>query len=349
MIFSILYSIVYSICGNSNKTRRFAMKCPNCLTYYNSGTCPVCGSSSKYKATTHSKGIVVVLIFISLITYFFKDIKNWVKPSVPLSKTVSNNNLYGDLSKNIKTEITQFTAGQYTVRIDYLDNNTYRYICWDYTEDITQKTSLVLNNGYFSLEKNAFVFETGSNKYYVKYLDNKPYKLEVYYGNKQKILEPVNKIAFSSEIVNLAKLLSDNGITYSTIEHVKEKEERALVILDKKSELPKVLIINKLLNKIEFLEKGKISKTLDIAIKDKSSLTHWVFLLTNEVENNSKVIDIRMKTLDYAVLHKDLANANYVLKKADTNSDGFKDLVISINGDRKIFLATNTMFRERNN
>ena len=162
------------------------MKCPNCLTYYNSGTCPVCGSGSKYKTKTHTKGIVVALILISLIAYFFKDIQSWVEPSVPLSKAMPNNNLYENLSENIKTEITQFTAGQYTVRIDYLDNNTYRYICWDYTEDMTQKASLVLNNGYFSLEKNAFVFETGSNKYYVKYLDNKPYKLAN--GRKRHII-----------------------------------------------------------------------------------------------------------------------------------------------------------------
>ena len=77
-----------------------------------------------------------------------------------------------------------FKSGKYLIRVDELQDGSYRYVSWSGTEDMLQKPDLVIENGVFDEHNRCYSFVNGDYKYRLLEQEKKD-KLEVYHKNKR--------------------------------------------------------------------------------------------------------------------------------------------------------------------
>ena len=80
------------------------------------------------------------------------------------------NNLHPSL-KTFKAPELQFKTAKFQVRIDQMNNGTYRYASWGRNQSQSQKPDLILNNGQVVMDGSGgnhhFIFKSGAYKYIV--------------------------------------------------------------------------------------------------------------------------------------------------------------------------------------
>ena len=144
----------------------------------------------------------------------------------------------------------------------------------------------------------------------------------------------------------------------NNLEIVKEKDNKSLVIVNKKSSDPAIVIVDSGTEQLDFVQRGTLSKEIDLAIGDKNKDIQWII---KSVEVNGDICtetisSINMNLLSGAVVYSgsypyiendkwlnysrsnfsniDMSSAieTFGNKKIDINGDGFKDVVISAKG-----------------
>ncbi len=283
-------------------------------------------------------------------------------------------NLHSSLL-NFDSPVLQFCTGKYITRIDKLSNGKYRYASFDYPKTISDEPNTVLESGYFDSNSSAFKFPFKSFVYVVVLNEGRPVSLEVYRNGDrilQKYVQSVDYIyangfeSYSNS--SFEETLNSQGIIINEIETVKEKGDKSLVIVNKSSENPALVIINKGTNQIEYIQRGTLSKEIDLAIGDKNKDINWII---KSVEVNGDICTERISAINMRLLtatnihtasypfvsentwlnysrdsfsntsidmNTALETFNY--KKKDVNSDGYKDIIIyarSLDSDSKVF------------
>ena len=77
-----------------------------------------------------------------------------------------------------------FKSGKYLIRVDQLQDGSYRYASWSGTEDMRNKPDIVIHNGDFDELIACYTFTNGDYKYLLFEQETKD-KLEVYHKNKR--------------------------------------------------------------------------------------------------------------------------------------------------------------------
>jgi len=79
---------------------------------------------------------------------------------------------------------SMFKSGKYLIRVDQLQDGSYRYASWSGTEDMRKKPDIVIYNGEFDELIACYTFTNGDYKYLL-FEREKGDRLEVYHKNKQ--------------------------------------------------------------------------------------------------------------------------------------------------------------------
>lgn len=79
---------------------------------------------------------------------------------------------------------SMFKSGKYLIRVDQLQDGSYRYASWSGTEDMRKKPDIVIHNGVFDELIACYTFTNGDYKYLL-FEQEKKDKLEVYHKNKR--------------------------------------------------------------------------------------------------------------------------------------------------------------------
>ena len=180
-----------------------------------------------------------------------------------------------------------------------------------------------------------------------------------------------------SKSKDVSEIIRANGIEITEMETVKEKNNKVLVIINKNSDNPYILIIEKEYGNIEFSQNGVLSSDIDLALGDKNKNIHWVIKSINTLDGvcTENIIDINMGILEANIIYSgqypstqehmgwlknyetnsDLALdkdfQTYKNAKKDMNGDGFKDIVIygkGLKNHNKIFDKTIVLYATNN-
>ena len=315
-------------------------------------------------------GLIFLVLIIYGIYYFISHKNHSNKASTETYSSESNTRHEENLNSsllNFKEAVLQFKAGKYIIRIDKLDSGNYRYASFDAPKTISDEPNTVLESGYFDSSDSSFKFPFNSYVYVVVINNGVPTTLKVYKKNRNILEKSVETVDYvntipteseGSQPKSLKSIISSQLMPVNNLEVVKEKDNKSLVIVNKKSKDPAIVIVNNETEQLEFVQSGTLSKEIDLAIGDKNKDIHWI-IKSVEVTGNictETISAINMNLLSGTVVYSgnypyikndkwlnysrsyfsniDMSSAmeTFSNRKIDINEDGFTDIVISAKG-----------------
>ncbi len=301
--------------------------------------------------------------------------------------------------RNFKAPIGEFETDKLKFRIDLLNDDSYRLAIWysGYsleTEPLDVLTYSSLSNDSGESPKLIFM----GDWHYIVELDNslsKPLNVIISDGEVADDVSSVVKvdyfslaeskastsIASSKESYNVSEeyiksILTDNSMIVESMDIIKEKHNKSLVLLNAETEYSCLVIVDTNKKRINYTQYGFLSKEVDTTISDKNKDIFWV--VKTKAFSKETYIDfiglINMNTLegkllfaseypatmeadwltysesDFSDLELDISEAFEVksVKISDENGDGFSDFTLvtkSLRGDGFLtFYAKNRGF-----
>lgn len=308
----------------------------------------------------------------------------------------NKNRLHPSL-RDFKAPIGEFETDKLKFRIDLLNDDSYRLSIWysGYsleTEPLDVLTYSSLSNDSGESPKLIFM----GDWHYIVELDNslsKPLNVIISDGEVADDVYSVVKVDYfslaeskaststSKESYNVSEeyiksILTDNSMIVESMDIIKEKHNKSLVLLNAETEYSCLVIVDTNNKRIDYTQYGFLSKEVDTTISDKNKDIFWV--IKTKVFNKETYTDfiglINMNTLegelvytseypatmeadwltysenDFSDLGLDFSKA-YEIKSihlSDENSDGFSDFTLvakSLRGDGFLtFYAKNSGF-----
>lgn len=90
--------------------------------------------------------------------------------------------------RNFKNLVALIITKDYRIRLDLLNDGTYRYSSWKRDASMDQKPDIVLYNGYYNEEGRCYTFENEGYEYNL-ITSNSGYRLSIMHGNKLILLQ----------------------------------------------------------------------------------------------------------------------------------------------------------------
>lgn len=256
-------------------------------------------------------------------------------------------------------EVLQFKADKYIIRIDKMSSGHYRYASFDSPKTIRDEPNTVLETGYFNENTSSFEFPFHSYTYIVEIKEGYPSVLKVLKNGKIILNKNVDTVEYSVNIPKsynsnfLKEIISNQLMAVDDLEIVKRKESKTLAIVNNKSENPAIVIVDEDLQKINFIQRGVLSKSIDLVTGDKNKDLHWIIMSVERIEdmNVESISAINMNKLEGEIVYEGkypfISNGSWLThdgifeypdigsymeitgnKKQDINDDGFKDIII---------------------
>ena len=116
---------------------------------------------------------------------------------------------------------------------------------------------------------------------------------------KENIKQCFTSDAYS--LLTISRPIKFSSVNIKPLEFwLKEKENKVLVIINKNSDNPYILIIDKEYGNIEFSQNGVLSFDIDLALGDKNKNIHWVIKSINTLDEvcTENIIDINITIWD---------------------------------------------------
>lgn len=90
--------------------------------------------------------------------------------------------------RNFKNLVALIITKDYRIRLDMMDDGTYRYSSWKRDASMDQKPDIVLYNGYYNEEGRCYTFENEGYEYNL-ITSNSGYRLSIMHGDKLILLQ----------------------------------------------------------------------------------------------------------------------------------------------------------------
>lgn len=111
---------------------------------------------------------------------------------------VPHKGLHSSLHNYIRL-VKYFRTKNYIVRVDKLQNGTYRYASWKASSNMSEKPELIIVNGKYDDKKDCYIFANEDIDYKVGYSEDKPIEEGVFEHHEFLLVQKKGKILLKEE------------------------------------------------------------------------------------------------------------------------------------------------------